>query len=132
MEAIPAFDPLSSGMAAKYLIALYKGINALTNLGYEGVRPVNAVEMVLSISVMFVQIFVMAYILGDALRPLSVGEERRVSPPCAFFFTGARRFHLWPLPGDSPGRGAVRAQEPSSTTWWPRMRLWKRTRRSLR
>ena len=61
---VDEFDPVTSSTMEQYLIAIYKGGNALTNLGYESVRPVNAPEIVLGIVVMFMQVFLMAFILG--------------------------------------------------------------------
>ena len=53
LNSTPSHHPIME----QYMIALYKGGNALTNLGYETVRPVNAPEILLCILVMFMQVF---------------------------------------------------------------------------
>eukprot|EP00854_Cymbomonas_tetramitiformis_P023779 gene23779-28828_t len=63
------FDTHSSLMA-QYLIAMYKGFNGLTNLGYENVLPNNVYEMVMSVVVIYLQILIAAYILGTMFNYL--------------------------------------------------------------
>lgn len=43
---------------------MFKGINAMSNLGYDPLRPDNPTEMVFSVVVMVYQIAIEAYILG--------------------------------------------------------------------
>lgn len=68
----PSFVP-SLGMRlpiCRYLVVLFKGLNALTNLGYEGGSPSNTWDMIIAISMFFVQIIVQAYILGTLFHYL--------------------------------------------------------------
>lgn len=64
-QNVNGFDLLSEGnYVTKYLVILYRGFNAVTNLGYEGIMPNNAPEMVFSIAVILMQIVFTAAILG--------------------------------------------------------------------
>lgn len=67
------FDPGARGnmmSPAAYLLCVYKGLNMLTNLGYEGVSPRRYEELVLSVVVIFVQMVIEAYILGTLFHYL--------------------------------------------------------------
>lgn len=55
---------------AAYLLCVYKGLNMLTNLGYEGVSPRRYEELVASVVVIFVQMVIEAYILGTLFHYL--------------------------------------------------------------
>jgi len=55
---------------AQYLVTIYKGFNALSNLGYDLGLPANAVEMVWSMLVMAFQVYLSALILGTLLNYL--------------------------------------------------------------
>jgi len=48
-----------------YLLCMYKGMNALTNLGYESTVPKRMEELVLSMVTFITQLVVEAYILGE-------------------------------------------------------------------
>ena len=63
--------------AENYLLCLYKGLNSLTNLGYEGTVPRRYGEMILSMAVFLLQTVVEAYILGKRCSRWCVP-----SPPC--------------------------------------------------
>ena len=53
-----------------YLLCMYKGFNALSNLAYDGGIPMNEVEMVFSLMVMLMQVYISALILGTLLNYL--------------------------------------------------------------
>ena len=59
------FEPAHSSFLKKYLLVMYKGMNHLTNVGYDPLRPDNPLEMVWCLMVMLLQIFIAAYILGE-------------------------------------------------------------------
>uniref|UniRef100_A0A7S0HH37 Cyclic nucleotide-binding domain-containing protein n=1 Tax=Hanusia phi TaxID=3032 RepID=A0A7S0HH37_9CRYP len=71
----PAFDELHSSTAARYLVLLYKGFDGLSSMGYLPIIPQNALEMVLSVLVMFNSIFLSAYILGTLFHYLLVSQK---------------------------------------------------------
>jgi len=56
--------------SADYLLCIYKGFNALSNLAYDGGIPMNEVEMVFSLMVMLAQVYISALILGTLLNYL--------------------------------------------------------------
>jgi len=56
--------------SADYLLCIYKGFNALSNLAYDGGIPMNEVEMVFSLMVMLMQVYISALILGTLLNYL--------------------------------------------------------------
>ena len=62
---IPAYEIGEASPFESYLLVVYKGCNALANMGYESVRPDNPLEMGVCLVVMLIQIFLQAYILGD-------------------------------------------------------------------
>mmetsp|Transcript_27947 Transcript_27947/g.79036 ORF Transcript_27947/g.79036 Transcript_27947/m.79036 type:complete len:1538 (+) Transcript_27947:383-4996(+) len=55
---------------ANYLLCMFKGLNSLTNLGYEATVPRRYDEMFLSMAVFLIQTVVEAYILGTLMHYL--------------------------------------------------------------
>ncbi|KAK3264010.1 hypothetical protein CYMTET_27222 [Cymbomonas tetramitiformis] len=68
---LPKFELQSSTYEEKYLMIIYKGFNAISLLGYDGVIPDSVAEMVLSTFVIFGQMVLSAYILGTLFHYLS-------------------------------------------------------------
>jgi len=53
-----------------YVLCIYKGFNALSNLAYDWGIPMNEVEMIFSLMVMLLQVYISALILGTLLNYL--------------------------------------------------------------
>mmetsp|Transcript_26024 Transcript_26024/g.58867 ORF Transcript_26024/g.58867 Transcript_26024/m.58867 type:complete len:2813 (-) Transcript_26024:149-8587(-) len=78
ISQISTFFPLYSNTTTtpqKYLLCLYKGFDGLSSIGYVPVVPNNALEMILSILVMYNSIFISAYILGSLFHYLLVSQK---------------------------------------------------------
>lgn len=51
-------------IAEQYMVILYRGFNAITNLGYEPLMPKRVEEMIACTISIFFQLFIEAYVLG--------------------------------------------------------------------
>ena len=75
----PSFAPgtafHTANQLSHYVLCLYKGMDGLAAIGYVSIVPTNAIEMVLSVSVQFVAIWVSAYILGTLFHYLLVSQK---------------------------------------------------------
>lgn len=67
---LPNYQIRDSTIAMDYLICIYKGFNALSNLAYDLGVPMNMAEVFLSLAVMLVQVYISALILGTLLNYL--------------------------------------------------------------
>lgn len=66
---ISPYEPGQGNLAEEYMLLMFKGMNVLSNLSFDPMRPANPAEMIFSVVAMFCQIAIEAYILGGhALR----------------------------------------------------------------
>jgi hypothetical protein len=58
-----------------YILCLYKGVDGLAAIGYVPIVPTNSLEMILSLLVQYLAIWVSAYILGSLFHYLLVSQK---------------------------------------------------------
>ena len=78
-NALFTFYTPGENVLVTYLVIVFKGGNALTNFGYDTERPDNPAEMVWSMIMIVLQLFMTAFVLGTphrirlpCLRPVRV------------------------------------------------------------
>ena len=65
---LPLYRIEESTLAINYLLCIYKGFNALSNLAYDLGVPLNLAEVFFSLTVMLGQVYISALILGECLK----------------------------------------------------------------
>eukprot|EP00736_Rhodelphis_marinus_P008001 Rmarinus@m.3149 len=71
----PCYNRDTASEAYSTILVMYWGFNGLTNLGYQGILPSNAGEVVYGVFVMFLQVIFYAYILGTIFHYLIRKDE---------------------------------------------------------
>ncbi len=63
-KLLPDYRFQEASVSFNYMLCLYKGLNTLSNLGYDIGVPCNLLELVFSFGAMLVQVYISALTLG--------------------------------------------------------------------
>jgi hypothetical protein len=87
---LPDYEMKTANVSIDYLLCMYKGFNALSNLGYDLGIPSNETEMCFALLVMLAQVYISALILGTLLNylvrrdPLEEAHKQQLINVCLF------------------------------------------------
>lgn len=72
---VGSFGVQTASTAERYLMIMWKGVNAMTNLGYESIRPKTTVEIVWTCVMYFLQTLLASYILGTLFHYMTARDH---------------------------------------------------------